>query len=137
MTCRRSVPQDEITKLVEGMQTTSMSCSRDDKVANPYDEVSKKKLGATVTIEPCLRRYLDGRIFKKPYQKRGATEDQRRNLATHFGQKLVSPSDSLLSPCSRKLNDHKSKLLATKSQPKRLDFAQSKQNVPPKSYTDI
>ncbi|AET37836.1 Bns1p Ecym_2080 [Eremothecium cymbalariae DBVPG len=40
----------------------------------------------------------------------------------HLKDKFASPTDSLLSPCSQKLNDHKSKLFKAKLNPTRLNF---------------
>ncbi|SCV00016.1 LAMI_0G02322g1_1 [Lachancea mirantina] len=37
--------------------------------------------------------------------------------------KFASPTDELLSPCSQKLNDHKSKLFSSKANPTKLNFA--------------
>ncbi|SCU88887.1 LAME_0E01486g1_1 [Lachancea meyersii CBS 8951] len=37
--------------------------------------------------------------------------------------KFASPTDDMLSPCSQKLNDHKSKLFSSKANPTKLNFA--------------
>ncbi|KAM3164177.1 Spo12 superfamily protein [Lachancea thermotolerans] len=37
--------------------------------------------------------------------------------------KFASPTDDMLSPCSQKLNDHKSKLFTAKAKPTKLNFA--------------
>ncbi|GAV52652.1 hypothetical protein ZYGR_0AG06430 [Zygosaccharomyces rouxii] len=39
--------------------------------------------------------------------------------------KFASPTDRLLSPCSQKLNDHRSKLFKTKSNPTKLQFSKN------------
>lgn len=45
-------------------------------------------------------------------------------------QKFASPTDTLLSPCSQKLNQHKAKLFVAKSKPTKLNFATKRQQVP-------
>ncbi|SCU86707.1 LAFA_0E02542g1_1 [Lachancea sp. 'fantastica'] len=40
--------------------------------------------------------------------------------------KFASPTDDMLSPCSQKLNDHKSKLFTSKANPTKLNFATRK-----------
>ncbi|SCV02249.1 LANO_0F16270g1_1 [Lachancea nothofagi CBS 11611] len=37
--------------------------------------------------------------------------------------KFASPTDDMLSPCSQKLNEHKSKLFTSKANPTKLNFA--------------
>ncbi|QLQ77871.1 hypothetical protein HG537_0A01180 [Torulaspora globosa] len=44
-------------------------------------------------------------------------------------QKFASPTDTLLSPCSQKLNQHRAKLFAAKSKPTKLNFATKCQRV--------
>ncbi|AMD18638.1 HBL264Cp [Eremothecium sinecaudum] len=44
-------------------------------------------------------------------------------------EKFASPTDSLLSPCSQKLNDHRSKLFKTKQNPTKLNFATAKAGI--------
>ncbi|KAL3229685.1 Protein BNS1 [Nakaseomyces bracarensis] len=38
--------------------------------------------------------------------------------------KFASPTDRLLSPCSKKLNDHKAKIFGSKSKPVKLSFTE-------------
>lgn len=137
MIYRESVSQDEVTKLTREIQTTSVSYSKKDEVVDPSDQRLKKNLKDARNTETCVKHSLHRRIFKNSYRKRKAVDEQRKTLNMQLRQKFASPSDSLLSPCSRKLNDHKSKLFAAKSQPKRLDFVQSKQNILHKSNADI
>lgn len=42
--------------------------------------------------------------------------------------KFASPTDALLSPCSQRLSDHKSKLFSTKSNPTKLNFSGKSKN---------
>lgn len=44
-------------------------------------------------------------------------------------QKFASPTDTLLSPCSQKLNQHRAKLFVAKSKPTKLNFATKRQRV--------
>ncbi|CAG99747.1 Bns1/Spo12 [Kluyveromyces lactis] len=55
-------------------------------------------------------------MFKKPSP----------HQLSEMKNKFASPTDDLLSPCSQKLNDHRSKLFQAKSNPTKLNF-QSKQ----------
>lgn len=57
----------------------------------------------------------------KPQQK-------DKDLQTKLRNKFASPTDRLLSPCSQKLNDHKSKFLLTKSNPMKLNFTPEDKN---------
>ncbi|CAI6532509.1 AIS_HP2_G0020960.mRNA.1.CDS.1 [Saccharomyces cerevisiae] len=136
MTYRGSVSQDEMRRLARETQSTSISCTKEDKTAGSAEHSLKENRKHTHDVDACVRHSLHRRIFKMPYQRKRAAEEQRKSLNTQLRQKFVSPSDSLLSPCSRKLNDHKSKLFAAKSQPKRLDFAHSKQNILNSPNTD-
>ncbi|CCK70323.1 Spo12p KNAG_0E00550 [Huiozyma naganishii CBS 8797] len=38
------------------------------------------------------------------------------------GKRFVSPTDRLMSPCSKKLNQYKQKVMLTKSKPTKLQF---------------
>lgn len=55
-------------------------------------------------------------MFKKPSP----------HQISELKNKFASPTDEMLSPCSQKLNDHRSKLFQVKSNPTKLNF-QSKQ----------
>ncbi|SMN20764.1 similar to Saccharomyces cerevisiae YHR152W SPO12 Nucleolar protein of unknown function, positive regulator of mitotic exit [Maudiozyma saulgeensis] len=55
--------------------------------------------------------------------KGGATQ---KNIQLKLRDKFASPTDTLLSPCSQKLNDHKTKFLLAKSNPTKLAFGESK-----------
>ncbi|CAB4254887.1 similar to Saccharomyces cerevisiae YHR152W SPO12 Nucleolar protein of unknown function, positive regulator of mitotic exit [Maudiozyma barnettii] len=50
----------------------------------------------------------------------------QKNIQLKLRDKFASPTDTLLSPCSQKLNDHKTKFLLTKSNPTKLAFGESK-----------
>ncbi|AQZ11289.1 BNS1 (YGR230W) and SPO12 (YHR152W) [Zygosaccharomyces parabailii] len=54
-------------------------------------------------------------MFKKQAYKVAKTRVMR--------SKFASPTDRLLSPCSQKLSDHRSKLFKTKTNPTRLQFS--------------
>ncbi|CCH62509.1 hypothetical protein TBLA_0H02230 [Henningerozyma blattae CBS 6284] len=46
-----------------------------------------------------------------------------------LSNKFASPTDQLLSPCSQKLNDHRSRILGKKTCPTRLNFAISNSKI--------
>lgn len=69
-------------------------------------------------------------------KKGGMKVLQKKTVLTHGIQKLqkhkikskfASPTDRLLSPCSQKLNDHKSKLFVSKSNPTKLSFSRKQE----------
>lgn len=53
-------------------------------------------------------------------RRMGADTAEMPNLRSKF----ASPTDRLLSPCSKKLNDHKAKLFGSKSKPMKLSFSE-------------
>ncbi|CAI4063915.1 hypothetical protein SUVZ_07G4540 [Saccharomyces uvarum] len=136
MSYRSSVSQNEMRNLTRDVQTASMSCAEKDVTRSYLDQSAKDSSKHANLTKVSAKHSLQRCIFKKPYQSKKVAEEQRKTLSTQLRQKYVSPSDSLLSPCSRKLNDHKSKLFVAKSQPKRLDFVRSKQSILTSSNAD-
>lgn len=136
MSYRNSVSQNEMRNLTRDVQTTSVSCSEKDVTRSYFDQSAKDSSKHANHAKANTKHSLHRCIFKKPYHSKKVAEEQRKTLNTQLRQKFVSPSDSLLSPCSMKLNDHKSKLFVAKSQPKRLDFARSKQSILTSSNAD-
>ncbi|CAI2013750.1 hypothetical protein SEUBUCD646_0G04750 [Saccharomyces eubayanus] len=124
-----SVSQSEMNNLTRDVQTTSMSCAEKDVTRGYFDQSTKDSSKHAHLTKVNAKHSLHRCVFKKPYKSKKVAEEQRKTLNTQLRQKFISPSDNLLSPCSRKLNDHKSKLFVAKSQPKRLDFAHSKQSI--------
>ncbi|KAG0685598.1 hypothetical protein C6P41_004218 [Kluyveromyces marxianus] len=61
-------------------------------------------------------QFSSSSMFKKPSP----------HQISELKNKFASPTDEMLSPCSQKLNDHRSKLFQVKSNPTKLNF-QSKQ----------
>lgn len=57
-------------------------------------------------------------LHKSMFKKPNPTAMQIRN-------KFASPTDDMLSPCSQKLNEHKSKLFNAKANPTKLNFSAS------------
>ncbi|SCW00815.1 LAFE_0C12618g1_1 [Lachancea fermentati] len=60
-----------------------------------------------------------------------ATSDLHRAMfkkpaALEMKNKFASPTDDLLSPCSQRLNEHKSKLFSANAKPTKLNFATAK-----------
>ncbi|CAI4500436.1 BDM_1a_G0022440.mRNA.1.CDS.1 [Saccharomyces cerevisiae] len=132
-----SASQDIVTKLIRKIQNTSVSCTKRDENLDSFNQHLKMSLKVAHNTKTCAKHCLHRQVFKNTYRKRKAVEDQRKTLNTQRRQKFASPSDNLLSPCSRKLNDHKSKLFSAKSQPKTLEFVRGKQNIPRKPNVDI
>ncbi|QLG73033.1 hypothetical protein HG535_0E01170 [Zygotorulaspora mrakii] len=60
---------------------------------------------------------------KTAHKKTVITHGIQKNQKPKLRNKFASPTDRLLSPCSQKLNDHKSKLFVSKSNPTKLSFA--------------
>lgn len=61
----------------------------------------------------------------------------QKNIQLQLRDKFASPTDTLLSPCSRKLNDHKTKFLLTKSNPTKLAFGEMKKVDSDESMLDF
>ncbi|KAG0672068.1 hypothetical protein C6P45_004083 [Maudiozyma exigua] len=61
----------------------------------------------------------------------------QKNIQLQLRDKFASPTDTLLSPCSRKLNDHKTKFLLTKSNPTKLAFGETKKVDSDESMLDF
>ncbi|CEP63128.1 Bns1p LALA0_S07e03004g [Lachancea lanzarotensis] len=64
--------------------------------------------------QPSAGPNLHRSMFKKQSQNQ---------ISLPVRNKFASPTDEMLSPCSQKLNDHKSKLFASKANPTKLNFA--------------
>lgn len=56
-------------------------------------------------------------------KKRGSGDGVAKVQKLRIRHKFASPTDSLLSPCSQKLTQHKAKLFVAKSNPTKLNFA--------------
>ncbi|CDO94783.1 unnamed protein product [Kluyveromyces dobzhanskii CBS 2104] len=85
-------------------------------MTNGQFQLLHQKQQAQTTGASASGTNLHKAMFKKP------TPHQLSEIKNKF----ASPTDDLLSPCSQKLNDHKSKLFQAKANPTKLSF-QSKQ----------
>ncbi|SCU99374.1 LADA_0H19350g1_1 [Lachancea dasiensis] len=77
---------------------------------------------------------MSGPTIQPLHQNQNLTSNLHRSMFKKQNQvpmaiknKFASPTDELLSPCSQKLNDHKSKLFTSKANPTKLNFT-TKQN---------
>ncbi|QLL30305.1 hypothetical protein HG536_0A01220 [Torulaspora globosa] len=103
--------QSEQTTKSEAGQTEQ--CRRVPEKADPL-----KSNGGSVSLHRaalCRKRLSHGAVQKI------------HKLRTR--QKFASPTDTLLSPCSQKLNQHRAKLFVAKSKPTKLNFATKRQRV--------
>lgn len=88
-------------------QTTHDKTSYKNNFSNPV----------TSSVASSLHRSM----FKKTTNA-SVTKNSNR-LKISLINKFASPTDRLLSPCSQKLTNHKSKFLLAKSNPTKLNFA--------------
>ncbi|CCD24566.1 Bns1p NDAI_0D02520 [Naumovozyma dairenensis CBS 421] len=101
---------------------------------NNFDETNKENhythlpIGTNTSINS-----LHKSIFKKhtfnTYNSKISNAQLKKLNSIKMNNKFFSPTDKLLSPCSQKLNDHKSKLFVNKSNPTKLNFALNKRNM--------
>ena len=87
----------------------------------------------------CGSNSLQRSVFKSKKtvgQFSSGTRNQK-NIQLQLRDKFASPTDTLLSPCSRKLNDHKTKFLLTKSNPTKLAFGETKKVDSDESMLDF
>lgn len=82
----------------------------DKKVGKKPLTLSALSLSSSISLQKVIfKRNIPGAINKK-------------ELKNEIRNKFASPTDRLLSPCSQKLNDHKSRLFKVKSAPTKLTF---------------
>ncbi|BAO41344.1 spo12 super family protein [Kluyveromyces marxianus] len=84
--------------------------------AEQFQPLHQKKQQETQFSSSVGASSLHKSMFKKPSP----------HQISELKNKFASPTDEMLSPCSQKLNDHRSKLFQVKSNPTKLNF-QSKQ----------
>ncbi|EDO19202.1 hypothetical protein Kpol_1050p60 [Vanderwaltozyma polyspora DSM 70294] len=104
---------------------------------NSNTEVSKKTGGSSFSTgieNNVFRRHgklksrvpLHKSIFKKPIDGQ-----QKKQLELKLRTKFASPTDSILSPCSQKLNDYQSVLCKIRSNPTKLAFTKKSDDEDP------
>lgn len=111
---KRAIPRSEATTKADVSKKTSMGVSANEtgKICSKMVEHRSGKFDHFSTTS------LHKAIFKK-HVTHGIQKVQKSKLRNKF----ASPTDRLLSPCSQKLNEHKSKLFVAKSNPTKLNFA--------------
>lgn len=87
----------------------------------------------------CGTNSLQRSVFKskKPVGIFSKEARNQKNIQLQLRDKFASPTDTLLSPCSRKLNNHKTKFLLTKSNPTKLAFGEMKKIDSDESMLDF
>lgn len=78
----------------------------------------KNVLKKSTTARSSLHRSM----FKKFNSDMSAMRVSKKDQTAKLRNKFASPTDRLLSPCSQKLNEHKSRLFKAKSNPTKLSF---------------
>ncbi|KTA95187.1 Protein BNS1 [Nakaseomyces glabratus] len=66
--------------------------------------------------------------------KRGVDVTVQKRLRSILKQRFVSPTDAMLSPCSKRLNLYRSKVYAAKKTPRKLQFSESATKTPSKKH---
>lgn len=103
----------------EGTTKTNLSKTTSTGVSNESGKICSKIIeNRGGKFDRFTASSLHKAIFKK-HVTHGIQKVQKSKLRNKF----ASPTDRLLSPCSQKLNDHKSKLFVAKSNPTKLNFA--------------
>ncbi|CCD23982.1 Spo12p NDAI_0C03220 [Naumovozyma dairenensis CBS 421] len=108
--------------------TTAVSIPKKIETPSSGDKLKVTTIVSTKNVKATQKptsASLRRSIFKK---KTMASAIQDRNKALQLRNKFASPTDRLLSPCSQKLADHKSKFLLNKTNPTKLNFATPNNN---------
>lgn len=85
-------------------------------------ESKKEKRHQWVKIRATEKGRTQVRLHKSIFNMKTPSVENCQRVKKKPAGKYESPTDQLLSPCSKKLNDYKVKFIASKSTPMRLSF---------------
>ncbi|CCE64312.1 hypothetical protein TPHA_0H01040 [Tetrapisispora phaffii CBS 4417] len=110
-------------KFIEKESSSNVATKNTNENSNKNNEIKSILVKKPFSLQKALFDKKHPSHAIKKYNSK--SEKQNKN---NLRDKFASPTDRLLSPCSKKLNDHKSKLFKVNSVPTKLTFNQKNES---------